>query len=53
MGWGRSLISRQFGGEYDGDLVAPRYSDYRDAVVAMVEDVVRVKFQGKSPKTKR
>ena len=39
-------------GEYEGDLVPPRYADYRDTVVAMVEDVVRIKFQGKPPKKK-
>jgi len=26
----------------------PRFSDYRDAVLAMVADVIRIKFQGKS-----
>lgn len=46
----RERNHRQFGGDYDGELVPPRYSDYRDAVVAMVEDVVRIKFQGKPPK---
>lgn len=33
--------------DYDVD-VRPRYSDYKDAVVAMIGDVIRLKFQGEA-----